>query len=150
MDRPKLTRLNVNIPTSLLVKLDAYAEELNINRTSAVAIAISTFLRENEAMKTQVTNLNKDLAKARKDAKNSKFSDRFFQVDRIKDGLMKNIKPMTLLFRLNPENKLPKVQVLINRSRHKTFKDVTLDILDIKLSKSEKKNAQYEISFNVS
>ena len=105
---------------------------------------------ENEAMKTQVTNLNKDLTKARKDAKNSKYSDRFFQVDRIKDGLMKNIKPMTLLFRLNPENKLPKVQVLINRSRHKTFKDVTLDILDIKLSKSEKKNAQYEISFNVS
>jgi len=52
MERPKLTRLNVNIPTSLLVKLDAYAEELNINRTSAVAIAISTFLRENEAMNT--------------------------------------------------------------------------------------------------
>ena len=52
MKKAELTRLNVNIPTSLLVKLDAYAEELNINRTSAVAIAISTFLRENEAMNT--------------------------------------------------------------------------------------------------
>ena len=63
MDKPKLTRLNVNIPTALLVKLDAYAGELNINRTSAVAIAISTFLRENEAMKT----LNDVMAKLPED-----------------------------------------------------------------------------------
>lgn len=43
-------RLNINLSKSLLEKLDQYAEENNINRTSAVAIAISQFFRENEAM----------------------------------------------------------------------------------------------------
>ena len=100
---------------------------------------------ENEAMKTQITAMDKDLSKARKEAK---FSDRFFQVDRLKDSLVKNKKPMTLLFRINKENK--KVEVVINRSRHGVFKVATLDILKIKLSINEKKKDQFEIIFNVS
>ena len=103
---------------------------------------------ENEAMKTQITAMDKDLSKARKEAKNIKFSDRFFQVDRLKDSLVKNKKPMTLLFRINKENK--KVEVVINRSRHGVFKVATLDILKIKLSINEKKKDQFEIIFNVS
>ena len=48
--KPETGRLNVNLSKSLLDNLDKFAEQNNINRTSAVAIAISTFLRENEAM----------------------------------------------------------------------------------------------------
>ena len=107
---------------------------------------------ENDALKKQITKIDKDLANAKKDVKNSKYNDRFFQVERMKDGLMKNKKPMTLLFRLNHENKSenPKVEVEINRSRHGTYIKVILDILNIHLGYNEKKKDQIEIAFNVS
>ena len=58
---------------------------------------------------------------------------------------------MTLLFRLNRENKNEsKVEVVINRSRHGTYKIATLNILDIKFGINEKKKDLYEIAFNVS
>lgn len=44
-------RLNINLPSPLMRKIEAYAEEMNVNKTSAVCIALSTFLRENDAMK---------------------------------------------------------------------------------------------------
>ena len=45
-------RLNVNVPASLIEKLDTYGKEMNINRTAALAVALSTFFREQEALKT--------------------------------------------------------------------------------------------------
>ena len=103
---------------------------------------------EHEAMKTQITQLNKDLAKVRKEWKNSKYSDKFFQVDILKDGLVKTKKPMTILFRLNKENQ--KMEVVINRLRHGIFRVATLDILNVKLCINEKRKDLFEICFNVS
>ena len=102
----------------------------------------------NDLLKNQVQTTNKDLANAKKEVKDSKYNDRFFQVERMKDKLVKNKKPMTLLFRLN--HKENKVEVEINRSRHGTFIKVVLDILKIHLGYNEKKKDQIEISFNVS
>ena len=107
---------------------------------------------ENEAMKIQVINLDKELNNLKKELKNSKYNDRFFQFERIKEGLRKNIKPMTFLFKLNRDvkNSKPKVEVVINRSRHGTMIEATLDILAIQLGVSAKKKEHLEISFNVS
>lgn len=44
----EVVRLNVNIPSQLLERLDAYAEKMNINRTSAVALLLTQSLNENE------------------------------------------------------------------------------------------------------
>ena len=118
-------------------ELEKYKEDLEMKKF------------ENEAMKSQVSKLDKDLNKMKKDYK---YNDRFFQVERLKDSLVKNKKPMTLLFKLNPENKKdsPKVIVVMNRSRHGHYKTDTVDILGIKLSVNSKKSDQYDIVFNVS
>ena len=54
---------------------------------------------ENKAMKDQVSKLDKELAKAKVDIKDSKLIDRFFQVEKVADNLMKNKKVMTIIFR---------------------------------------------------
>jgi len=48
----EVKRLSLNLPTSLVEKLDSYAEELHINRTAALSVALSTFFREQDAIKT--------------------------------------------------------------------------------------------------
>ncbi len=106
---------------------------------------------ENEAMKTQVIKLDKDLALAKKDIKNAKYNDRLFLVDRMKDGLMKNKKPMSMLFRYNNKDKnSPKVEVVLKRSRNGIIREDTLNILDITFKVNEKKKDQFDIYFNVS
>ena len=107
---------------------------------------------ENGAMKEQISKINKELANAKKDIQHYKYSDRFFQVERLKDGLMKTKKPMIMIFRLNQENnkKSPKVEVVINRSRHGVIRTDNVDIVGIKLTTNAKKKDQFDISFNVS
>jgi len=48
----EVKRLSINLPSSLVDKLDSYGKELNINRTAALSVALSTFFREQEALKT--------------------------------------------------------------------------------------------------
>lgn len=59
MKNAEVVRLNTNVPTSLMKKLDSYAAELNINRTAALAVVLSTFFRQEEAQK----NISEVLAK---------------------------------------------------------------------------------------
>ena len=44
------TRVTVNLTSELVNQVDAYAEQMNINRTSAVAVLLSTSLNGQKAM----------------------------------------------------------------------------------------------------
>ena len=118
---------------------------------SKEALEMKSF--ENELMKNQISKLDKELSNARKSIRNSKnYNDRFFQFDILKEGIMKKKVPMTMLFRLNKENKkgVPNVEVVINRPRNGNMKTDTINIIGIRLSINEKQKDQFEISFNVS
>lgn len=44
------TRVTVNLTSELVSQVDSYAEQMNINRTSAVAVLLSTSLNSQKAM----------------------------------------------------------------------------------------------------
>lgn len=46
-----VTRVNINLNTDLVNKIDNFASENGINRTSAVSVIISTYFRQDEAIK---------------------------------------------------------------------------------------------------
>ncbi len=48
------TRVTVNLTSELVNQVDAYAEQMNINRTSAVAVLLSTSLNGQKAMSDTV------------------------------------------------------------------------------------------------
>lgn len=50
MARVETTRMGMNIPTELMVKLDEYADSMNISRTSAVCVLLSQSLNSQKAM----------------------------------------------------------------------------------------------------
>ena len=43
-------RVNINLPSELLEKVDAYATMMNVNRTSAICFLLSNQFRQDEAM----------------------------------------------------------------------------------------------------
>lgn len=45
------TRLNMNVDSELIARLDSYAEQLHINRTAALSVVLSTFFQQQDAMK---------------------------------------------------------------------------------------------------
>ena len=80
---------------------------------------------ENSSMKTQINRLDNDLRKAKMEIKDVKLGERFFQVDRVKDNIIKSkTKPMTLLFRY---------EEIVNILNFKTFKinDKKKDVFDL-------------------
>lgn len=50
MARNEVIRLNINVPTPLMERLDEYADRMNINRTSAVAVLLTQALDNQKAM----------------------------------------------------------------------------------------------------
>lgn len=50
MAKVETSRMVMNIPTELLSQLDAYANKMNINRTSAVCVLLSQSLASQKAM----------------------------------------------------------------------------------------------------
>lgn len=50
MAKVETVRLNVNLPKTLMESVDAYADSMNINRTSAVAVLLSQALNAQQAM----------------------------------------------------------------------------------------------------
>lgn len=50
MSKSEVQRLNVNIPITLMERLDNYADRMNINRTSAVAVLLSQALDSQKAI----------------------------------------------------------------------------------------------------
>ena len=110
---------------------------------------------ENKSMKTQVSKLDKDLAKAKLEAKDSKLGERFFQVDRVKDALLKSkTKPMTLLFRYIPGDKNSKgrCEVVVKMEKHGgVLKEQIVNILDFKTFKvNDKKKDIFDLDYIVS
>lgn len=110
---------------------------------------------ENKSMKTQITKLDKDLKKAKIEAKDVKLGERFFQVDRVKDKLMgKSTKPMTLLFRyIHGDNHgKGRCEVVIKREKHGgVIKEETVNILDFKTFKiNDKKKEVFDVDYTVS
>lgn len=54
MAKDGVVRLNVNIPVSLMAQLDDYADRMNINKTSAVAVLLSRALESEKTMESFV------------------------------------------------------------------------------------------------
>ena len=50
MARSEVVRLNINLPVPLMERLDEYADKMNINRTSAVAVLLSQALDSQKAI----------------------------------------------------------------------------------------------------
>lgn len=46
-----VTRLNMNIDSDLIARLDSYAEQLHINRSAAMSVVLSTFFQQQDTMK---------------------------------------------------------------------------------------------------
>ena len=105
---------------------------------------------ENGAMKKQVSDINAQLSQLRVEIKNSKFTPRMFQVERIKDGLVKNKKVMTITFTWNKKKNT--CEVIFKRMKHggKVQED-TVNIIDISTFKvADKKKETVDIVFTVS
>lgn len=45
-----LRRINLNVPADLVDEVDAYAENMNINRTSAINMLLSTALEQKKSI----------------------------------------------------------------------------------------------------
>lgn len=52
MAKKETMRLNINVPVELMDRVDAYADNMAINRTSAVAVLLSMALDSQRAMNT--------------------------------------------------------------------------------------------------
>ena len=50
MAKNNVVRLNINVPSSLMQRLDDYADSMNINRTSAVAVLLTQALDNQKAL----------------------------------------------------------------------------------------------------
>jgi len=55
----ELQRLNMNMPVSLIQQVDEYANRMNLNRTSAMIVLVSTALEQKNAIDMMEELLNK-------------------------------------------------------------------------------------------
>lgn len=105
---------------------------------------------ENTKLKDQISEYGSQIGKLKKEINDKKLSDRMFQVERIKEGLVKNKKVMTINFSWNKSRNI--IEVKFKRMKHggKVKEDV-INILDItKFEKNEKKPENIDVIFNVS
>ena len=105
---------------------------------------------ENTKLKDQISEYGSQIGKLKKEINDKKLSDRMFQVERIKEGLIKNTKVMTINFSWNKSKNI--IEVKFKRMKHggKVKEDV-INILDItKFEKNEKKPENIDVIFNVS
>ena len=105
-------------------------------------------------MKNQLNKLNKEIAEAKNDVRDSKLQDRFFQVERIKDGLVKNKKPMALLFRWikGTNNEKGRCEVVFRSTQlGGSMKELAVNLLDFKTFKyHDRKKDYFDVCFMVS
>ena len=123
-------------------EIEKYKEELYLK------------IAENDAMKNQVSILNKQITQAKNDVRDSKLQDRFFQVERIKDGLVKNKKPMALLFRWirGTNNEKGRCEVVFRSTQlGGSMKELAVNLLDFKTFKyHDRKKDYFDVCFMVS
>ena len=105
---------------------------------------------ENIAMKNQITSLDSQLKEAKAEMHNNQLSPRMFQVERIKDGLVKNKKVMTVLFQWNKSKNV--CEVIFRRMKHGgKIKEDIVNIMDISQFKiNDKKKDYIDVQFHVS
>ena len=104
---------------------------------------------ENNAMKLQITNLDSQLNQAKVEIKNKQLAPRMFQVERIKDGLVKNKKTMTITFQWNRKKNV--CEVIFRRMKKGGIKEDVVNIVDISQFKmNDKKKENVDIVFTVS
>ena len=100
-------------------------------------------------MKLQVTNLDSQLNQARVEIKNKQLAPRMFQVERIKNGLVKNKKTMTITFQYNKKKNI--CEVILRRMKKEGIKTDVVNIIDISQFKAnDKKKENIDIVFTVS
>ena len=105
---------------------------------------------ENIAMKRQVSDLDSKLAQTKKDLYNKQLAPRTFQVERIKEGVLKQKKVMTITFQWNKNKNITEVIFKRMKSGGK-LKEEIVNILDIQEFKhNEKKKDIIDIVFTVS
>ena len=123
-------------------EIEKYKEELYLK------------IAENDAMKNQVSILNKQITQAKNDVRDSKLQDRFFQVERIKDGSVKNKKPMALLFRWirGTNNEKGRCEVVFRSTQlGGSMKELAVNLLDFKTFKyHDRKKDYFDVCFMVS
>ena len=100
-------------------------------------------------MKNQVTNLNTQLNKVKTEIHNKQLAPRVFQVEIIKNGLVKNKKSMTVTFTWNKEQK--RCEIIFTKISHDKVKTEVVNIMDISQFKpNDKKKDNIEVVFTVS
>ena len=105
---------------------------------------------ENNVMKKQVSDLDSHLNQLKVELKNKQLSPRMFQVERIKDGIMKNKKVMTITFQWNKKKNVCEV-VLKRMKRGGKVKEDIVNIMNISSFKvNDKKKETVDIVFTVS
>ena len=106
---------------------------------------------ENKNMKNQIGTLSSQVSKLKQELHNKSLSPRIFQVEKIKDGVIKNKKPMTITFKWNKNKNI--CEVIFRRMKHggKLQEDVVniIDINQFRVSE-KKKEAIIEVVFFVS
>ena len=105
---------------------------------------------ENKNMKNQIGDLNSQIKNLKQELHNKQLSPRMFQVEKIKDGVLKNKKVMTITFRWNKDKN--RCEVVFKRMKHGgKIKEDVVNITDISQFKvSDKKKETIDIVFFVS
>ena len=105
---------------------------------------------ENKNMKNQIGDLNSQIKNLKQELHNKQLSPRMFQVEKIKDGVIKNKKVMTITFRWNKDKN--RCEVVFKRMKHGgKIKEEIVNITDISQFKvSDKKKETIDIVFFVS
>ena len=101
-------------------------------------------------MKKQASDIDAQLNKAKIEIQNSKLSPKMFQVERIKDGIVKNKKVMTITFQFNPNKNICEI-VFKRMKRGGKVKEDIVNIIDVSTFKvNDKKKDNVDIVFTVS
>jgi len=131
------------------IKEEKEKYELINNKYNQLNESYTGLKYENAAMKNQVTNLNTQLNKVKIELHNKQLAPRVFQVEIIKNGLVKNKKSMTVTFTWNKEQK--RCEIIFTKISHDKVKTEVVNIMDISQFKpNDKKKDNIEVVFTVS
>lgn len=105
---------------------------------------------ENSAMKNQISNLDKEIKNYKNEIRNKQLAPRMFQVEKVKEGIVKGAKVMTITFQWNKHNNC--CEVLFKRIKHGGKIQVdTVNIINISQFKdNDKKKEMIDVVFTVS
>ena len=105
---------------------------------------------ENSAMKNQISKLDGEIKHYKNEIRNKQLAPRMFQVEKVKEGIVKGAKVMTITFQWNKYNNC--CEVVFKRVKHGGKVQVdTVNIINIsQFRDSDKKNKTIDVVFTVS